>query len=1586
MKDDVPTMTSAGGYASWKKAITFWEYATEVTKDKQGFKVALSLTGRAREIAFMTPTDELAKETGLKTLLNALDKVYLGSKVESIFAAVENLEEFKRAKDMSISNYIMEFIRLKDIVFAETDEKEATQDSILAFRLLKQANLTPTEQQLVRATITALTFENMVNTLKKIYGERFLPVGEAQADTSCARTPAVKIKEEVFHQYEPTYNEYDYEEYQDYPVEEYDQEEEVLYTANGQPYRRTNYYAGRGRSNFRHRGTNKRPPRNEGFSEGPRDQNDRQRYNRRDPDTGFYTKCSTCKSVMHYFKDCPHKSMSNSAITMAVEEILEEVPDIMSINNDEDIVYLMGQTVNKAILDTGATTTVCGEDWLKLYEESLTKEEVQELDYQKEEKFFRFGDGKVVKSTDSVTLSTNICGIPARIKSHIVHCKIPLLISRAAMKKVKLKIDFGIDEISIGDATQKLFTTANGHITIDIGRSEENMSTSTCRNQNNVIQEVMLTTDDSPTKTATHLHKYFGHASGQKIGSVIKDSDLEKKEEVLKELKKLDETCEFCLKHKRSAPHQKVGLPLGKGFNSVVAMDLKFIGNGIILHMIDTVTRFSVACVVKDKNPESVIRGMFVHWIAIVGRSDHYLTDNGGEFVNAKLLSMCENLEVKLLTTAAYAPWMNGIVESHNRVLGEMIEKIMEDTKVSLEIATCWAVNAKNSLCMIYGFSPYQLVFGRNPNIPNVLESKSPTYLNETTNCKLVSDHLNALYSARQAFTHAENSHRLKRVLKEKIYPAANARFISGDSVYYKRDKSWLGPATVIGQDGKQVLLKNGGFIVKAHPSKVVLRATAITQLDSKASAASLEQVPQVQDVDRRRRRNIIDPQQWSIPDDLSEDKQPRSQMSIALPIPQLSAKESEAMPPLEEQTPIYEEDNTESDAETLQQNTPIHNEIEDVVQPPEIPTPQVISDVAIPVNHPQVQEWKKLTKNAKGTIQLKKGDMIRFKTVPDDEWKLAMIDIRAGKLHGVRQNEFNIHIDNEPDQCIPADKVEDIEKAHYVKCDESVITNAIIEPTNDSDVILINVCKKDDSPGIKEAQIREMTKWKEFNVYTEVKDIGQPTISTRWVISKKGDDFKARLVARGFEEMLEAPKDAPTADKSSVRLFLTLSACNHWEIETIDIKSAFLQSHDIERDVFLKPPQVVRTPGVLWKIHKPIYGLDDAAKLWYNTVKDELIASGCKMLILDHSVFSFYDEKTQKLIGMMVIHVDDFLYGGSTKFKKIIVQKIIDKYQISKQSSQSFVYLGWNIVQDKDGISMDQRQYCKTILPVLPLPKKDDNEPLSDEEKTSYQGLLGKLNWLACQSRPDLKYDVLEHSCYNQNPSVSNLKSLNKVTKRLVDGPQIIRFPKLDLTKSQLEIIVWTDASLGKLPKEGSGRGYIVFLKSGMTFSPLAWHSNKISKVCVSIFAAETMAFNDGVAEALLMRQTVSELLYQTPRDDIIPIICIMDSNQLHQHLQGSTQTSDKRIRLEVALLKEDIDKSNVTGIFLVRSEYNLADCLTKKGRVASCDKLCELLETGQMEREYWDESLMSQIMTVEYWENTDLFNQITESNVVID
>ena len=58
-----------------------------------------------------------------------------------------------------------------------------------------------------------------------------------------------------------------------------------------------------------------------------------------------------------------------------------------------------------------------------------------------------------------------------------------------------------------------------------------------------------------------------------------------------------------------------------------------------------------------------------------------------------------------------------------------------------------------------------------------------------------------------------------------------------------------------------------------------------------------------------------------------------------------------------------------------------------------------------------------------------------------------------------------------------------------------------------------------------KEAKNDELKKLEHYDVYEYVKDEGQNTISCRWIITNKTDNdcvkFKARLVARGFEETL---------------------------------------------------------------------------------------------------------------------------------------------------------------------------------------------------------------------------------------------------------------------------------------------------------------------------------------------------------------------------------------------------------------------------------------------------------------------------------
>ena len=48
------------------------------------------------------------------------------------------------------------------------------------------------------------------------------------------------------------------------------------------------------------------------------------------------------------------------------------------------------------------------------------------------------------------------------------------------------------------------------------------------------------------------------------------------------------------------------------------------------------------------------------------------------------------------------------------------------------------------------------------------------------------------------------------------------------------------------------------------------------------------------------------------------------------------------------------------------------------------------------------------------------------------------------------------------------------------------------------------------------------------------------------------------------------------------------------WNLESIDIKAAFLQGSKIDCTIFIKPPTEAKT-NKLWELQKCVYGLADA-------------------------------------------------------------------------------------------------------------------------------------------------------------------------------------------------------------------------------------------------------------------------------------------------------------------------------------------------------------------------------------------------------
>ena len=242
---------------------------------------------------------------------------------------------------------------------------------------------------------------------------------------------------------------------------------------------------------------------------------------------------------------------------------------------------------------------------------------------------------------------------------------------------------------------------------------------------------------------------------------------------------------------------------------------------------------------------------------------------------------------------------------------------------------------------------------------------------------------------------------------------------------------------------------------------------------------------------------------------------------------------------------------------------------------------------------------------------------------------------------------------------------------------------------------------------------------------------------------SESGVQQKARLVAKGFEEdcLDEIPKNSCTCDKQSLRLILSIIACKKWKINSMDIKTAFLQRKEMEREVYLKPPKEAHFPGKVWKLNKCVYGLADASLMWYQKVKSTLIACGGTMSKVDPAVF--YWRNSENLNGIICVHVDDFLWTGSKWFEQNIISKLRDVFHVGKEACESFRYLGLNLIQENETIVLSQTDYAKSMKTVPILKERMKSSLLMSEEQTILRSKIGQLLWLTKQTRHDIAFDV---------------------------------------------------------------------------------------------------------------------------------------------------------------------------------------------------------------------------------------------------
>ena len=74
-------------------------------------------------------------------------------------------------------------------------------------------------------------------------------------------------------------------------------------------------------------------------------------------------------------------------------------------------------------------------------------------------------------------------------------------------------------------------------------------------------------------------------------------------------IREVTSQCDTCIRNKKAPLRPAVGFPLATQFNEMVAIDLKSRGqDGYILHIIDHLTRYSNACLIKNKRKATIVK------------------------------------------------------------------------------------------------------------------------------------------------------------------------------------------------------------------------------------------------------------------------------------------------------------------------------------------------------------------------------------------------------------------------------------------------------------------------------------------------------------------------------------------------------------------------------------------------------------------------------------------------------------------------------------------------------------------------------------------------------------------------------------------------------------------------------------------------------------------------------------------------------------------------------------------------------------------------------------------------------------------
>ena len=117
--------------------------------------------------------------------------------------------------------------------------------------------------------------------------------------------------------------------------------------------------------------------------------------------------------------------------------------------------------------------------------------------------------------------------------------------------------------------------------------------------------------------------------------------------------------CEACKLENRWPPKPKSVAQKLTSFNHLLCIDCKENKRyknspPYILYMIDAFSKFKAAVFIPNKQGETVVEALLVHWVKFFGPPKYIQSDPGKEFLNQHLQAFCNIHGIRMTTTASY--------------------------------------------------------------------------------------------------------------------------------------------------------------------------------------------------------------------------------------------------------------------------------------------------------------------------------------------------------------------------------------------------------------------------------------------------------------------------------------------------------------------------------------------------------------------------------------------------------------------------------------------------------------------------------------------------------------------------------------------------------------------------------------------------------------------------------------------------------------------------------------------------------------------------------------------------------------------